>query len=260
MLWSGLFLHFALATLHRHSWGRLVRLTPLAVGMILLANGLRGFLLVFQEADVIAMPEWMHVGTGVVVFGGMALLWARVCASGGEAIDLSPAQSATPFPRTALGIVVIALAPLLSLSATTSRPLVEAPPFPETFEGEHLIPIPLSVQENSFAREFPGALAVFETRSGRRVILRQVLQPTRKLHSSADCLRAVGYRLDGRFSESNPDWNHWHATHPVHGTWQVRERIGDDAQHWSEVSAWYWAAFLRKSEGPWLAVTVMEKA
>lgn len=260
MLWSGLFLHFALATLHYHSWRRLALLTPPAVGMILLANVLRGFLLVFQEAEVVSLPAWMHIGTGVLVFGGMALLWARLCANGSETRCPPAPEQSTPMLRSGIAIVVVALAPFLTLESGKTGTSSEIPPFPESFEGERLVPIPLSDQERSFSRDFPGALAVFETRSGRRVIFRQVVVPTRKLHSSADCLRAVGYRLEGRFSETNPDWQHWRATHPVFGVWQVRERIGDDAQNWSEVSAWYWSAFLRKCEGPWLAVTVMERA
>jgi hypothetical protein len=40
----------------------------------------------------------------------------------------------------------------------------------------------------------------------------------------------------------------------------VYERIYDVAGNsWSDVSAWYWAALLGKSAGPWWSVVIAEK-
>jgi hypothetical protein len=39
----------------------------------------------------------------------------------------------------------------------------------------------------------------------------------------------------------------------------VIELITDPAGHsWSDPSSWYWSAAMRKSKGPWWAVTVVE--
>jgi hypothetical protein len=34
---------------------------------------------------------------------------------------------------------------------------------------------------------------------------------------------------------------------------QLRDR---DGAHWTDVSSWYWAATLERTEGPWLVTTV----
>jgi hypothetical protein len=44
-----------------------------------------------------------------------------------------------------------------------------------------------------------------------------------------------------------------------HEQLRVRERITDEhGGEWSDVSAWYWSVLLRKTNGPWLAVTIAE--
>jgi hypothetical protein len=39
----------------------------------------------------------------------------------------------------------------------------------------------------------------------------------------------------------------------------VKERITDESgKYWTDVSAWYWAALLGQTDGPWWAYTVVE--
>jgi hypothetical protein len=139
------------------------------------------------------------------------------------------------------------------------------PGWPASFEGAPLVPRELSAREAGFARSFPGRLGVFEN-GDRLVILRWVTGPTRKLHSSADCLRALGYGIEPRTlfatgeGAENETWGRFTARRDG-SAWEVRERIYEaDGRTggWSDVSAWYWSAALGSSEGPWWAVTVFE--
>lgn len=124
--------------------------------------------------------------------------------------------------------------------------------------GETLHPIPLSPAEERFLKGFPGTFARFSDPDGRNHYLyRWVTQPTRKLHSSRDCLRGLGYRV----GEAHLD-GAWACFSARQGRtrWKARERIRESSgsKSWSTVSAWYWQAVLGRSKGPWLAETVLE--
>jgi hypothetical protein len=134
---------------------------------------------------------------------------------------------------------------------------------PAEWEGEPLAKIPLSDREKAFARTFPGRLGIFETADGRRIILRWVTRPTRKLHSSADCLRASGFTLKNRAASvaGKESWRCFKASHPDWGSLELREQVrsaADPARCWSEIPAWFWAASFQPHPGPWWAITVME--
>ncbi|MDC0258794.1 exosortase/archaeosortase family protein [Verrucomicrobiales bacterium] len=262
MLWAGFFLHFVLASFHRHSWRALIFLTPLAGIAIIVANIARGFLLFFKETEIVLLPDWTHVGIGVVLFAALALGWSKLSARFQKAANDNPIPyQKQKYVSFSLILAAIAISPLAISSSTEQSPTnTTAIEFPEIFENEHLIPIPLSETEQRFASAFPGEIGVFKTTTGTRIILRHVEKPTRKLHSSADCLRASGYHLKNHFSETFNGWKHWKATHPDWGTWQVREQISEiqSAENWSDISSWFWAASFKQTKGPWLAVTVME--
>ncbi|MGY8640942.1 MAG: archaeosortase/exosortase family protein [Verrucomicrobiales bacterium] len=262
MPWAGFFLHFVLATFHRHSWRVLAILTPLAGIAIIIANIARGFLLFFKETEIVLLPDWTHVGIGVVLFAALAFGWSKLSAQfQNSTIENTIPDRKQSFLSIALILAAISITPLAVSSSTEQNPTSTAAiQFPETFENEHLIPIPLSETEQRFASAFPGEIGVFKTTTGTRIILRHVEKPTRKLHSSADRLRASGYHLKNHFSETLNGWTHWKATHPDWGTWQVHEQISEtqSAKNWSDISSWFWAASFKKTKGPWLAVTVME--
>ena len=94
------------------------------------------------------------------------------------------------------------------------------------------------------------------------VVLRQVHQPTRMLHPAADCYRGLGYRIEAErlerstVAEDAPVQRCFTAR--KHGVaLRVCEQIEDArGQRFADTSAWYWAAVMGKSEGPWRAVTV----
>jgi hypothetical protein len=132
--------------------------------------------------------------------------------------------------------------------------------WPTEFEGRPLEPLPLSEMESSFAASFPGAIAHFQC-GDEQVILRHVERGTRKLHSSATCLKAAGFQIadQANASRHGSAWLAYRATRG-HGTLQVREQIRslhDNDATWTDVSQWFWHATIHPDRGPWLAVTVL---
>lgn len=119
-------------------------------------------------------------------------------------------------------------------------------------------PLALGPREERFARDFPGRIAAFSAPDGRTLIVRELRQPTRKLHPAADCLRAVGYSIDPRPLHRQHDgveWSELRATRD-NDTLRVRERlVGADGRRWTDISAWYWSAALGRASGPWWAIT-----
>lgn len=133
--------------------------------------------------------------------------------------------------------------------------------WPTEFEGQTLTPLPLSEMESTFAASFPGAIAHFQI--GRdQLILRHIDRATRKLHSSATCLRAAGFHLDSRRIETHGGsaWVAYNARRD--GTvLRVREQVRSvhaPDQNWTDVSQWFWQATLHPDQGPWIAVTVLQ--
>ena len=129
--------------------------------------------------------------------------------------------------------------------------------WPTRWDGRTLAPLPLTEAERRFAGDFPGGLARFSDGT-RELLFRRVARPTRKLHPSADCLQAAGYRIEPLPAEQAPGgrtWSRLRAERPGIAL-AVSEIILDaDGNSWSDVSSWYWHAALGKSRGPWLAVT-----
>jgi hypothetical protein len=133
------------------------------------------------------------------------------------------------------------------------------PPWPETFQGRTLRQIPLSERERGFLSGFPGSVARF-TDGERDIVLRWVLQPTRQLHPAEDCYRGSGYQIrESRIMEDREraTWRCFSATRSE-GTREVCENIRDAERRWTDVSSWYWAATLKRSEGPWLVTTIAQ--
>ncbi len=254
MLWTGLLLCFVLAAARRISWGRLALMMPLAVAAIWAANTIRATILFFPEAGKFHWPEWSHEGVGLVCFILLAVSLTHVITAGPETAEQAlPNAPARPGQWILIGFLV--LSGSLITDVTRSKPQIpNFSGFPTRWEGEPLTALPLSPAERRFAATFPGRLGAFSTPSGNRIILRWVTSATRKLHSSADCLRSEGYRITGGPNDRL-------ASLKGGGTFQIRERIfaaANPGQEWSEVSPWYWDAFFGRSTGPWWASTVIE--
>lgn len=129
---------------------------------------------------------------------------------------------------------------------------------PSHWQGRALRPLALSEVEQRFARNFPGTLSRM-TDGQQTLVLRSVDQPTRLLHPAADCYQGLGYRIAAQRLERDQDQQLWRCFEASRGAGQLRvcERIVDAAgQGFTDTSAWYWAAVMGQSQGPWQAITV----
>jgi hypothetical protein len=166
------------------------------------------------------------------------------------------------FPRYFLLICLCAaLAPLAR--AFLGEPATGAafPGWPTHFETRPLTLLPLTPLEESLQQEFPGRVGRFSD-GQREIILRWVTQETRKLHSSSDCFKANGYQIEALPLKRDGEalWSRFVATRGKVRL-VVAERIyTESGGQWSDVSAWYWAAQLGRTHGPWWAVTVASQA
>ena len=132
------------------------------------------------------------------------------------------------------------------------------PGWPDSFEGRPLGQLSLTALEKRFGASFPGRVGRFSD-GEREIILRWVPQETRKLHPAAECFRAAGYELTPQPMEVDAQRIRWGRFLARRGGTKlvVRERLHDaDGNSWTDVSAWYWAAFWGRSQGPWWAITV----
>ena len=150
-------------------------------------------------------------------------------------------------------------------SATASPALRrDTPEWPREWAGQALQPLSRSAVEARFAAGFPGRIARFRlVDSGDELVLREVQRPTRMLHPAADCWRGIGWQVgaatlvrDGA-SDSALLWRCFEASHAGQRA-RVCERIVDArGQVFTDTSAWFWAASLGQSPGPWQAVTTV---
>lgn len=163
----------------------------------------------------------------------------------------------------------LAAALLLAALLPLARPAADASSagrshhveWPTQWDGQPLRPLALSEVEHRFASRFPGAIARFS--DGERVlVLRKVDAPTRMLHPAADCFRGLGHRIEAVRLERDGEgrlWRGFDAVAPDGQRLHVRERIeAPDGASFTDTSAWFWAAALGSSSGPWRAVTVVE--
>jgi len=168
----------------------------------------------------------------------------------------------TNTPRHFVLICLLAtLAPLARGIASSAPATGSFPGWPDSFEQRPLTALPLTRLEESLQRDFPGRVGRF-TDGHREIILRWVTQETRKLHASSDCFKANGYQVEAMAiaSTGKQRWSRFTASRGANRL-QVAERIHDqDGGQWSDVSAWYWAALLGRTRGPWWAVTVATPA
>jgi hypothetical protein len=130
--------------------------------------------------------------------------------------------------------------------------------FAAEWQGQPLRPLALSEVEERFARRFPGSLSRL-TNGTQVLVLRSVDTPTRMLHPATDCYQGLGYRIAAQQLERDAERRLWRCFEAQRGGQRLRvcERIVDAAgQGFTDTSAWYWAAVLGQSQGPWQAITV----
>lgn len=134
--------------------------------------------------------------------------------------------------------------------------------WPTRWQAFELRPVALSAVEQRFAEGFPGRIGRF--RAGPyTMVMRQVDAPTRKLHPAVDCYRGLGYRILHERLEQDPSdasrlWRCFQASNNDQSL-KVCERTEDaEGRGFTDTSAWYWAALLGKTQGPWIAITRAE--
>ena len=161
-----------------------------------------------------------------------------------------------------------AMLPLAGSGRTTPPAAValvqDAVEWPREWRGQPLLPLARSAVEARFAERFAGRIARFRVaETGEELVLRDVWRPTRMLHPAADCWRATGWQIDATslVRDDSGDgllWRCFEASRQGHNGQRVRvcERIVDaQGLAFTDTSAWFWAASLGRSVGPWQAVT-----
>ena len=106
----------------------------------------------------------------------------------------------------------------------------------------------------AYASGFPGTIEIYE-KEGRSMVVRVVNRATRRYHLSADCYRAIGYRIEPMPILREMDGSMWGRVLAEREgeRIEVRERVVSlDGQSWTDPSSWFWSAALGKSEGPWV--------
>jgi hypothetical protein len=175
-------------------------------------------------------------------------------------------QAAQQWPLALIALVLCcAVLPLALPKAPSAHVNTAHGEWPTQWRGQPLQPLALSAVEHRFAAQFPGRIARFAVADGRELVLREVNRPTRMLHPAADCWRGIGWRIETTRLESDADallWRCFEATRPsADGSQRVRvcERIVDaQGRAFTDTSAWFWAASLNQSAGPWRALTQVE--
>ncbi len=249
------------------------------LGLVLTANALRASALFYVESGLLAgLPlqarPWHHGAVGLAVFAPLCLLpgWflTRRSLGQGAATPDSPSRPPGAPPRNAvegrksvgwgLGLGLAFCLPWL-LSAEPSVTLDDPfPGWPSQYQGENLVQLPLTPREERFGEGFPGRMGRFH--DGRReILLRWIAAPTRRLHPADQCLRGHGYEVEHQPSERDAEGRPWTVLLAQDGTVSLRlhEAIRDaEGRQWSDVSAWYWAALLGQSQGPWWSIVLAE--
>lgn len=159
----------------------------------------------------------------------------------------------------ALTGTVGAVIPLFQPDRPEASQIID-PIWPTEIDSQPVHELELGTDEARFARGFPGRIK--RMTDGQRIyILRWVTQPTRKLHPAADCFRGLGYAIRPQAPIRDGADREWGCFAATSGevSLRIRERITDaSGRSWTDVQAWYWAAALGRSVGPWWATTVVE--
>ena len=257
ILWATAFLTAILAALFKLSYLRTSLLGLAALLLCLLANTLRATFLVFPEAGLLSIPDFLHEGTGLIFFLLAGLCIAKLSRSL-QTTRSAPEKNKKPLPihllATAFGISLITL---VSAGTLRESPSTEFSPLTE-YQGQPVEEVPLSSREEAFAKNFPGQLRVYRI-GNDTLIVRHVTKATRMLHPSYHCLKAEGFSISNSSLQTDPK-GHQSSTYQANlnnEAYLVSEviRSADGNRHWADVSAWYWHALFNPKSGPWVAET-----
>jgi exosortase/archaeosortase family protein len=267
MLWHALAAAMALAAIHRVSWRATLAGGALAALLVVPANTLRATWLALEEAAFIKHAGLGHGNTGLLCFL-IVLVPVWIFISKRAKPEAISSTSVVPnFAGRAILFAAALIAPLMMIVRADPRADVTlrlSSPDVFSFNGITLplSPLPPSAEESAFARSFPGSLSSHRW-GEHQVILRRVTQATRKLHPSADCLRAAGFDTSDSVTVRCVDgcgWSKFYATREgIRLT--VHERIvsEQDDSSWTDMPAWFWSALRHPLNGPWRAETVISR-
>lgn len=158
-----------------------------------------------------------------------------------------------------IACICAAVAPVFS-SDRRSATGESVPPWPTSFQGRALHEVPMDERERGFLAGFPGAVVRF-TDGERDIVMRWVTQPTRRLHPAEDCYHGLGFETSQSRIVSDAERHRWRCFVASRGEErrEICEQLQDlEGHRWTDVSAWFWAAALGRSEGPWLVTTVAD--
>jgi exosortase/archaeosortase family protein len=276
MLWAGAYATSVLGCLLPLRPKRALLCLTLALVLLVAGNGWRTAALFYSESGMLELPSGAHHAIGFLVFalvlGAVSAIWihsARKEAGSELAKDdsraaLPPALLAAKawharfFVVACLLALTAAFVPRQSLSEPSVR---EFTGWPDTYAGRPLVAETAPPEVAEFYRRFPGKVAHF--RSGSTLyVFRFLTEPTRRLHPAQHCYRASGYDTGPEHSCFRQDGERYGCFTARRGTQKiaVSERIYDvNSGAWTDVSAWYWAAVLGRSQGPWWVVTIAER-
>lgn len=265
MLWSACFVAAVLAARLRLGWTRTLALTGLAVGVVILGNGLRAAIVFFPESGRVEWPEWAHPAIGLVVHAGVLLAVFGLAERLGR-LKRPPENSRPWVLGRRAAVVTLALLATAGGVTIVSRgapaPTADPGDWPATLHGVALTPLPLSPVETRFAAAFPGSIARFAW-GDAEVILRRTDRPTRRMHPAAHCLRAAGFQSHAEPAFRDADGLLWGSSTARRDgrRWQIYERYTSaNGDAFTDASTWYWQALLHPRRGPWTAITVIRPA
>lgn len=286
MLWFSLFIAAVLIAAFDLKSKKAMLLFSISISSALLANVLRITSLFFVEAGIMPVVEsldtFVHQMIGMVSFAMSA--WITVFAglklglpsdgavaeefvqdaSDSNLNEAFESSISTPFvwsyrARALCALAVVAaLAPTMISRHSAAAASTSFPGWPAEFNNASFVEVPGNKADEAFYREFPGRIQCF-THGKDRVILRWVSQPTRQLHPSSDCFRGIGYHIAHKpmITDANGTWARFSAEKGMQKL-SVRERIYDEhGGNWTDISSWYWAALMGKTQGPWWSVVIV---
>ncbi|MGA1869598.1 MAG: hypothetical protein ACMUJM_13760 [bacterium] len=156
-----------------------------------------------------------------------------------------------------------AITPILPCKSVHRRnkDMLSQPRWPTHFQGKVLTRLPLAEGDKIFENGFPGRIARFSD-GQREIVYKWLKKPTRRLHPVSDCFKGMGFEVKPMPVRVDGNDNRWGCFRAVKDNEMiyVTERIYDESGNsWTEVSSWYWAAFLGKTHSPWWSVTVSDE-
>lgn len=245
MLWVGVFLASLFSFIFKLKNSHAILLFLIGIFGTLVGNTFRASSVFYLEAGIIKLPNIMHDLIGLVSFLIIALI-VGIAAQHLTSFSVhKPTLNIRPTKGLLIAVIIAALVPFWT-GKPSSQP-TPAVTFPTHLEDEALSQRAISDRDQPFLAGFPGELRSYTTPK-HDVLIRYVRKPTRKLHSSTDCYRGLGFVVTPIGIEK------W-ARYRMEKEGEVlilEERIRDkDGNYFYDIGQWFWSAKLGSSTGPW---------